>query len=309
MAWVLPDDQNWFQKPPRAGQTSVAPVSQGSSPAPPPGSVVVAPGYTPNYKDLILNDPSYLAWKNSASLDLHQAAASRKAALDALVVQYGGIGGLKDAYGDIDQTTLDLAGKNEYSDLHRLQRNYEQGVQQFKQSLAARGGLSSGELGYGLDQADYARGSAEYDLGQQFSSAAQQAINNYLGTESAARQAEAAAIAQAEANQYGNPANRPGDAVTGALDPDWRQKYGVPVYHAPDGSMYTIDANGNPTPYSGGQMSYTDPLPTSQGSYGGGRGGFDWNNPFQNVTPPASTVTYGGGQMDSWLGGFGGAWL
>src|SRR4051812_5875181 len=99
-----------------------------------------------------------------------------------------------------------------------------------KRALAARGGLQSGELGYGVNQADYARGSAEYDYGQEFANAAQLAINNYLGVESGVRAGEGQAISEAEASVYGNPANRPTEGTEATLDPDWQTKYGVPVY-------------------------------------------------------------------------------
>src|SRR6266487_2139369 len=198
MALKIPEEYGmWpYDEPPRAGQTSttsVAPwVTQPASVAP---SVNLSSSFTtPDYKALIQSDPAYLAWQNNGQLDLNQAAAQRKAALQALAVGYGGIGGnFKDVYGDIGPDTLSLAAGNQQSDVARLGRNYSQGVESMKRALAARGGLQSGELGYGMDQADMARASSEYDLGREFSNAAQNAINSYLGTESVLRRDQTAA--------------------------------------------------------------------------------------------------------------------
>jgi hypothetical protein len=245
----------------RPGKFNVAPASTAPPVQAPLGNIGLTPGYTPNYKDLILHDPSYLSYQNNATLDVNQAAARRKAALQALVVRYGGVGGLKDTYGDIDQTTQDLASRNEFSDTSRIKRNYDQGVEAFKKGLSARGGLSSGDLGYGLDQADYARGASEYDLGQEFQGAAQMAVNDYLGVESGARQAEPGAIAQAEGNVFANPQNRPTAGTEGTLVPDWEKTYGVPVYKGPDGSLWTIGPDGNPIPYTPSHPADVPPAP------------------------------------------------
>jgi hypothetical protein len=90
--------------------------------------------------------------------------------LQSLAVKYGGLpaSGFKDAYGDVDPTTLDLARRNQFSDVSRVNRSYGEGVEASKRQLAARGALQSGDLQYALDQADYSRAGAEYDLGNQF---------------------------------------------------------------------------------------------------------------------------------------------
>lgn len=242
--WLRPD------APPRAGQTSVAPLAV-APPRPNPQNIIgLTPGFTPNYTSLIQNDPSYLSYKNSSTLDVNQAAARRKAALQALAIRYGGLGGgFKDAYGDIDTPTLDLAKGNQFSDTARISRNYEQGVEAFKRALAARRGLQSGELGYGIGQADYARGASEYDIGQEFANAAQQTINDYLGVESGARMGEAGAIRDSEANVYANPLNRPTEGTEARLVPDWQAKYGQPVWQGPDGKLYVLGPDGNPVEY------------------------------------------------------------
>jgi hypothetical protein len=253
--------------PPRAGQTSVAPISVQPPTPNPQGVIGLTPGFTPNYAALIQNDPSYLAYKNTGQLDINQAAARRQAALKALAIQYGGLGGgFRDAYGDIDAPTLDMAKGNQFSDTSRLARNYEQGVEAYKRSLAARHGLQSGELGWGIGQADYARGASEYDLGQEFARAAQTVINDYLGVESRVRSGEADAISAAEANVYANPANRPSQGAEAKLVPDWQSKYGQPVWQGSDGKLYILGPDGEPvtfTPATRGTWS-EDILPAVQ---------------------------------------------
>jgi hypothetical protein len=252
----FPDDDymDWLKPggaPPRAGQSLTAPATV-APPAPTPlGRVGLTPGWTPDYKALIRSNPAYLSWQNNATMDVQQAAAARRATLQALAVRYGGIGGgFKDAYGDIDPNTLELAKGNQYSDTARLSRNYEQSLEAIRKGLAARGGLQSGELPYGLQQADYARASGEYDLGQEFANAVQSAINSYLGSESGARSGEYQALSEAEQNVYANPLNRPTEGTEASLDPDWQSKYGTPVYVGPDGQLYVLDSSGNPQVYS-----------------------------------------------------------
>lgn len=229
------------------GAASGTPVSPVVPPTPTftPNPTVPIGGFTPNYGDLIGSDPSYVAGMAAGQTDVAQAAAARRAALQKLTIQYGGMPqGIVDRYGDIDAGTLELAQKNQYSDTQRLQRSYTEGIEAFKRALAARGALQSGETGYGLQQADLARGEREYDLGLQFSNAAQGAVNDYAGVESRVRQGEAGLLSQAQANVYANPANRPVDAYDAPLIEGSIEKYGQPVYQGNDGKMYT--AAGQP---------------------------------------------------------------
>lgn len=163
------------------------------------GKVNAAPSQGDLYA-LIYGDPGYQTAKAGADLSLSNAAAQRRAALRQLVLNYGGMGGLQDPYGDVDQATLDAASNNPYSQLKQLSRNYDQSVEAFKRQLAARGALQSGDLGYGIGQLDYGRGQSEYDLGQQMLSGAQGAVNTYKGTESGYYNTLAQAIRDAAAS-------------------------------------------------------------------------------------------------------------
>lgn len=246
--------------PTPGGKSSVAPIY--TPPASPSASVALSPGFTPDYRSLILGDPAYLAWQNDSNLSTAQAGAQRRAALQALAVRYGGLApSVKDQYGDIDQTTLDLAKGNQYSDLARLQRNYDTGVEASKRALSARGALQSGELPYAMDQADMARATSEYDLGNEFANAFQQAINNYASTEQGNRQNEYQAIQAAEQSAFSNPMNMPTEGSTGTLVPNWQSKYGEPVYSDSDGNLYVIGPDGHPVPYTPPTFS---PTPTDE---------------------------------------------
>lgn len=244
-------DPDFFKNSPRAGTSTVAPTPPAPPVVTPLKNVGLTEGWTPNYKNQILSNPAYLSWKNSANLDVAQAASARKAALRALAMQYGGLaGGFQDTYGDLDAATLDIAKNNQFSDIARLNRNYTEGVTNVKRSLAARGGLQSGELGYGLDKQNLAKASGEYDMAQQFGNTAQSVINNYLATESASRRAEQDALLAAEANVYANPANRPSEGTSASLDPNWQSYSDVPIYIGPDSRKYKLDANGNPVEWT-----------------------------------------------------------
>jgi hypothetical protein len=259
--------------PGAAGATvSIAPVVPGA-PAAAPGYIPVGGGGTPDYNALIRSDPSYMAYLNSSKLDLDQAASARKAALQKLAIQYGGLPtGFQDKYGDIDQGTLELAQKNEFSDVKRIGRSYEQGVEQFKRALAARGALQSGELGYGLDQAELNRAEREYDVGNQFSNAYAGVANDYVGTESRVRQGEAGAIAQAQQNVFSNPANRPADAIEASLDSGATSQYGQPLYRHPDGTLWTLSGTLFTPPVASSLSSEPigyDEVPTANTLLGG----------------------------------------
>ena len=260
------DSSSWGDRA-RAGRTSVAPAAVATPQQPAAPHIGLSPGWVQDYKALIYSSPEYMSWLNNSTMDVNQAAAARRAALQQLVIRYGGTGKLQDAYGDIDEPTRELAQRNEFSDLARLRRNYEQGVDAFKKHLAGRGGLQSGELQYGLDQADYARGAGEYDLGQEFMNAAQMALNNYLGVESQARHGQVGAIGAAQAGVFANPAYQPVPEQRATYDAGLSTTYGRPVYVGPDGRRYFED--GTPA----GDPPVTPSVPAAAEPY------FPWFSP------------------------------
>jgi hypothetical protein len=216
------------------------------TPAAPPPNVGLTPGYTPNFKQLIESDPAYTSWANDAQKSIADAAAQRRAALQALAINYGSLpSGFSDNYGDIDQNTLDLASKNRFSEAGKLQRSYDQGVEALKKALAARGALQSGDLGYGLDQANY-----QGPRPSTTSAVSSVTPRRATSTREPGARRRGERDQQAEQSVYANPDNRPTQGSEAHLDHDWQSKYGVPVYVGSDGSLYTLDGNNNPTPYT-----------------------------------------------------------
>lgn len=244
-----------------ASGASVAPVVPNVQ-APTAVPTIPIGGFTPNYGQLIKSDPAYISGMASGQKDVAQAAAARRAALQKLTIQFGGLPqGLQDEYGDIDSGTLELAQKNTYSDTQRLQRSYAEGIEAFKRALAARGALQSGDTGYGLAQADLARGEREYDLSNQFANAAQGVVNDYVGVESDVRAREAALLAQAQQAVYSNPANRPVDAYDAPLIAGSVEQYGQPLYQGNDGKMYTASGQAFDPPAGPGVGASVSPAP------------------------------------------------
>src|SRR5581483_6659612 len=127
------------------------------NPYAPPGEISFggSPGFAPDYLSLLENDPGYLQAMAAFKALQSQSAANRKAALQSPDLRYGfEPSDFKDQFGDISSDILSQAGKNENSEEARLQRNYDLNNQQLVRSLAARGMLQSGELGYGQNQND-----------------------------------------------------------------------------------------------------------------------------------------------------------
>jgi hypothetical protein len=250
------------------GATSTVPYAAPAfAPVAAPGQVTVSQGYMPDYRNLILSDPAYLAYQANAGRSISDASAARQHALRALAIQYGGLpSDFADQYGDIDQQTRDLAGANQFSDTANLQRNYEQGIETFKKQLAARNMLSSGELPYGLEQAEFNKGQQQYVLGNQFGAAAGQVVSNFTGAVDQQSRDQIAALGIAGQNVFSNPANRPTEAMSADLDQALTTQHGVPVYKALDGSLWTLGPDGAPIPFGGGGPAPAPSAPSNVGT-------------------------------------------
>jgi hypothetical protein len=261
-----PYDYDWRRTTPAVSPGAATPPSGGLAP---PGQVQITPGYTPDYASMIRNDPGYLGWQNASRLTHEQAEAQRRAALRQLAIRFGGSApGMQDVYGDIDENTLALARQNQFSDLARLARSYEEGVTGLKKGLAGRGMLQSGETQWGLNQADYQRGAGEYELGNAFLDAANQQIGGYNQVRSQLMLGEVDQLQAALERAYASPAGVPSSG-------SFAQHLGGGVYQGPDGQQYTLGPDGQlvPSGGGGGGMDPTAPAPapdpaTEQNPYG-----------------------------------------
>src|SRR5215471_703977 len=203
--------------------------------------------YTPNYGLLLRNDPGYKAAQVAAQADEGNAMLQRRGDIRQALIQYGGpLTGWTDTYGDIDQTTRDLAAANQFSTLAGLARQNTQSNLQLRQSLAARGALQSGELGYGLDQLNTQYGQQRYDAGNALGQQLNQSVNAYTGVLDQNRANLVNALQTAESSIYSNPMYQPvayQAPSQATYDAGESARRGKAVYGS-GGTYY--DANGNP---------------------------------------------------------------
>jgi hypothetical protein len=188
--------------PRQAGATNIAPAHFNPAEIP---TVTIPQGYkAADWTKLLQGNSNYMGWELNAGQRADQAAAQRKAALQALAVRYGGLpAGFKDIYGDLTPDIQGVAGSNPLSESARIERDYGQSQENYKRGLAARGALQSGDLGYGLGELDYQHSADLYNMGNDFLSAAQGAVNDYSSALSGLSQEQIDAIRNAAASVYG----------------------------------------------------------------------------------------------------------
>jgi hypothetical protein len=150
-----------------------------------------APGTTPNLLDLIAGDPLYQQEKGALDTQDVTDAHARRAAIQQALIQYGlvpsdlnGLGLSPEALailqGDIDPTTIALAGKNTDEGLSltaRLNQAHADALSQLTNSLAARGMLSSGTTGFETGREDLRNKQSASDALKQLMGA----IGGYIG--------------------------------------------------------------------------------------------------------------------------------
>jgi len=206
------------------------------------------------YRQQVETEPGYVAWKSGADQARTDAGTRRRAAIQALALQYGGIPtGYADTYGDLSASDLALDAANPQSQLNRLKASYATQQQQLSTSLAARGALHSGDYVYGQDQLanQYATNlgdAATAFLGGIGQGGMAGAADDYLQAYNAAYADQGTQINDA-INRLEQLYPTTGTDTTATLDPDWSTKYSTPVYTTPDGNLYQIGADGNLEPY------------------------------------------------------------
>ena len=262
--WYPSGDPTTHQTPPPAGSDAgTTPTQYGGGgggtgggqpgpPAPGPAGSLNIPGFNPDYQQLLLSDPAYMAWASAHPGVMADLNTTRGAAIRALAAQFGGVPqGFTDTYGDLTPGDLAAAAANPYSSMAQLKTQYDQNLENARKGLAGRGQLHSGDLGYMQDQLQNQLGSSQYDLSNQFLSTLQSILGNYTGGVHNEELNKGAAIGQAYQDVTGNPAYQPTPAATATLIPTWQSDYGTPVYQTGDGRLYTVDSNGNPVLYTG----------------------------------------------------------
>lgn len=228
-----------------SGDTSGAGTDPNLNYTPGPDTITTSPGYDPNYQSLIQSDPGYQQAQTNNQQSGANAAAARRAQIQAYVIKYGGLPpGFKDAYGDVDQATLDAASKNQFSTIATLHKNYQTSQDQFRRALAARGALQSGDLNYGQDQMDTGYGQNLYDAGDAFGNQAVGAVNQYTGVLDQNQRDLVGALQGAASNAESSPAGQPVKATTAQRDAAKSSLYGQDIYTGADGTtLYTRDGS------------------------------------------------------------------
>lgn len=230
------------------------------------GTTTTVPGYTPNYGQLIANDPTLKQIQADLAASGVADLGSRNAAINRYLVGFGAVPDVNAASKSlgidlgqaVDPTTAALAQENPYSTEANLSKSHTDALRQIRQGLAARGGLRSGELGFQLGKENTAYGQAQSD-------ATQKVLDLIAGVQAAYTDAQRQA--QAQLNDAAmTTAGRVADLypATGSqvatYDAGASAAAGAHVYKGPDGRYYNQDgsAYNGPTsaPQTQAQQSY-----------------------------------------------------
>ena len=194
----------------------------------PPGSIKI-PGFTPDYQNLIQQDPYFAQVRDMLSAQSAAEAAQNESRLGQAFINFG------EAPEGYDPTVAGAASNNPFSTIAQLQRQHEQNTRAQKNQLAARGILQSGELGYQLGEEN------NNYLGSQYE-ARQQLLDFISGVQSAFAQAEQnrqqqllGAGQQAYQNQLALPQNTPTDPFKAKLASQYAHGS---YYKGADGKLY-----------------------------------------------------------------------
>jgi hypothetical protein len=153
------------------------------------------------------SDPAYAQAQTDATQSAGDAAATRTAAIQQAILQFGGVPeGFQDAYGDATPADIAAGQANPYSQLAQAQRQEGQTEESDRQGEAANGSIFSGQTPTDMGNENYNYGATLSGLGQQFGQAAQNAIGAYTGQLSTNQTNLTNALFDAEKNEQTNPA-------------------------------------------------------------------------------------------------------
>jgi len=216
---------------------------------------VTIPGYDPNWKSLIENDPTYQAFKHGQEADHIRDLGYRNSQVIEQLIKFGGdpsllLGpqgsGLSE-YG-ITPEQIAAAQNNPNSTTNQLAFGHKKNIQDLQDALAARGIIRSGGLvsGLNLEQKNYAAAQAKER---------QDALDFIAGLQKAFADAEGKRATDL-AGEAGNTQGRLQD--TGLYE--HRDARTVKAFRDPatglykDGEGNYYDANGNPTDPASGRI-------------------------------------------------------
>jgi hypothetical protein len=206
---------------------------------------MVVPATHPDYGALAKGTSRYMGWQAGAEQRRGNATANRRAAIRALILQYGKVpAGFKDEFGDVDPALLADAGASQLSQSAQLEQAFQKNLLHRRQGLVSRGMSDSGELGYEVTTAGNERATQENDLIQQLLAAARGDYANYTG-EMAGINAEEPGVLSESMDQAAEMYPSEPES-TAQIVPGSQESYGFPVYKTPDGQLYKIGPNGLP---------------------------------------------------------------
>lgn len=185
----------------------------GSMPAADGRGTIRIPGYMPDYKSLIANDPVFSQLKQDLAAQGIQDAGGRASAVQRALIQFGqvpdfnatGLNGLNPEWlnQDVTDQTRQLASQNTESGMSvtaRQASQFDKNLRAIKNALAARGALRSGETGYQLGEAQKQYDTQRYDSTQELLDYIAGAQQGFTAAERA-RQAQAAQAAESAAGR------------------------------------------------------------------------------------------------------------
>lgn len=226
-------------------------VPSGYSPAPGGASSINVGGFTPDYGGLINTDPAYLQLKGDLSAGGISDVASRNAALQRAVSQFGvvpdfssiDLGALpSDINSIIDPATRALADSNNTGGIStefRLDQAHQDAVRNITNALAAKGSLHSGEAGFQLGRENQAYGQAQNDATQKLLDYLSGVQAAYASNEQQRATALGQGASEAADRQAALPQNQPRDQQPATFN-----RYdasGKPVYVSADGKEWNPD--------------------------------------------------------------------
>ena len=236
--------------------------------------------YAPDYQSIINQDPAFQALKQSISAQGVSDAASRGAATNQALVQFGNVPdfasqasqlglspqALQMLQGDIDPATAGLASNNQFSTEAQLKNQEDQAMLGLRNNLAARGALSSGDDAYRTNLQNQSYEQAQQNALTSLLSAISGYQQSYTTSQQTEQQQLAQGIQQAEATDASLPQYqsfslnynaKSGKYVGPSGETYTPSRHGGVWYVRDDGTGLTYQLNGN------GSLSSVSGIPKS----------------------------------------------